>query len=148
MGWRHSFGVLGCLGAIWAAVFYWWYRDDPRDNPRLNAAEREPLRESATLAKNHANVPWVRMLGSWQVWLLCWQYFFLSYGWWFYITWLPTYLVKGRHLAASAAWAIRQRLRRLADYALDGQRDTVAAHHWLHRVHRSGRFPALLHHAS
>jgi MFS family permease len=39
------------------------------------------------------------------VWLLCWQYFFLSYGWWFYITWLPTYLVEGRHLAmGSSEW--------------------------------------------
>ena len=27
-----------------------------------------------------------------QVWLLCVQYFCLSYGWYFYITWLPTYL--------------------------------------------------------
>jgi MFS family permease len=98
VGWRHAFEVFGCLGAIWAAVFWWWYRDDPRDNPRLNAAERELVRESATMASGHGDVPWARLLRSRQVWLLCWQYFFLSYGWWFYVTWLPTYLVKGRHL--------------------------------------------------
>jgi MFS family permease len=105
VGWRHAFEIFGCLGAIWAAVFYWWYRDDPRDNPRLNAAERELVRESATLASGHADVPWMKMLRSRQVWMLCWQYFFLSYGWWFYITWLPTYLVEGRHLAmGSSEW--------------------------------------------
>jgi ACS family sodium-dependent inorganic phosphate cotransporter len=30
------------------------------------------------------------------VWLLWLQYFCLSYGWYFYITWLPTYLVQVR----------------------------------------------------
>jgi MFS family permease len=30
--------------------------------------------------------------------MLCWQYFCLSYGWYFYITWLPTYLQQGRGL--------------------------------------------------
>ena len=30
--------------------------------------------------------------------MLCWQYFCLSYGWYFYITWLPTYLREARHL--------------------------------------------------
>jgi MFS transporter, ACS family, glucarate transporter len=43
-------------------------------------------------------VPVRLFLGSKQVWLLCLQYFCLSYGWYFYITWLPTYLREGRHL--------------------------------------------------
>jgi MFS family permease len=30
--------------------------------------------------------------------MICWQYFCLSYGWYFYITWLPTYLRQGRHM--------------------------------------------------
>jgi len=39
------------------------------------------------------------------VWMLCWQYFCLSYPWYFYITWLPTYLREGRHLEmSSSAW--------------------------------------------
>ena len=28
--------------------------------------------------------------------LLCAQYFCLGYGWWFYVTWLPTYLREAR----------------------------------------------------
>jgi MFS family permease len=98
VGWRHAFEIFGCLGAVWAALFFWWYRDDPRDNPRLNAGERELLRESATLASGHGDVPWLKFLGSRQVWMLCWQYFCLNWGWYFYITWLPTYLKEGRHL--------------------------------------------------
>ena len=37
--------------------------------------------------------------------MLCWQYFSLSYGWYFYITWLPTYLREARHVQIGAtAW--------------------------------------------
>ena len=47
-------------------------------------------------AGSHVHVPWSRLLASRQVWMLCWQYFALSYGWYFYITWLPTYLREAR----------------------------------------------------
>jgi len=105
VGWRHTFQIFGALGLIWAVIFYLWYRDNPQDNPKLNSAERELLRESATMASGHGDVPWRRLLTSPQVWLLCWQYFFLSYGWYFYITWLPSYLREARHLTIqSSAW--------------------------------------------
>jgi MFS family permease len=96
-GWRHAFEVFGCIGLVWAVVFYLWYRDDPMENPSVNRAERELLRDSAKLAGSHGDVPWAKFLASRQVWLLCWQYFCLSYGWYFYVTWLPTYLREGRH---------------------------------------------------
>ncbi len=98
VGWRHAFEIFGCLGLIWAVVFYKWYRDDPMENPALNTAERDLLRNSSKLATGHGDVPWAKFLASPQVWLLCWQYFCLSYGWYFYVTWLPTYLRDGRHL--------------------------------------------------
>jgi MFS family permease len=96
VGWHHAFEVFGSLGVLWAIVFYRWYRNNPLDNPKLNAAEREMLRRSAKLATGHGNAPWLILVTSPQVWLLCWQYFCLSYGWYFYITWLPTYLREGR----------------------------------------------------
>jgi len=43
-------------------------------------------------------VPWDKLLRSRTVWLLWLQYFCFSYGWYFYITWLPTYLKEARHL--------------------------------------------------
>jgi MFS family permease len=98
VGWRHAFELFGCLGVVWAIVFYCWYVNDPLRNPKLNAAERDLLRESSKLASGHGDVPWRRFLRSQQVWMICWQYFCLSYGWYFYITWLPTYLRQGRHM--------------------------------------------------
>ena len=105
VGWRHTFEVFGGLGVIWAVLFYRWYQNDPLKNPKLNRAERELLQTSAKHAEGHGDVPWDHLLGSRQVWMLCWQYFCLSYGWYFYITWLPTYLSEARHLTlANSAW--------------------------------------------
>ncbi|HUA60789.1 MAG TPA: MFS transporter [Verrucomicrobiae bacterium] len=101
VGWRGSFEIFGFLGIIWAVIFYRWYRDDPRQNPHLNQGERALLRETSELASGHGDVPWLKLLGSLQVWMLCWQYFFLSYGWYFYITWLPTYLKEAHHVDLS-----------------------------------------------
>ncbi len=101
-GWRHAFELFGCLGVIWGVLFYRWYRDDPADNPKLNTAERELLRAGGEPPVAHARAPWRKMVRSRQVWLLSAQYFFLSYGWYFYITWLPTYLKEGRGLAVTS----------------------------------------------
>ena len=43
--------------------------------------------------------PWRDILGNRSVLLLWLQYFLLSYGWWFYIQWLPTYLKEARGFA-------------------------------------------------
>jgi MFS transporter, ACS family, glucarate transporter len=95
VGWRHAFPIFGALGTVWAVAFWAWFRDDPAQNPKLNMAERELLRQQAGQAVAHVKISWKRLLSSRAVWMLCWQYFFLSYGWYFYITWLPTYLQEG-----------------------------------------------------
>jgi len=108
MSWRHAFELFGGIGVVWAVFFYAWYRDHPRDNRRLNQAERRLLAPNETLAAGHARVPWRKFAGSPQVWLLCASYFCSSYGWYFYITWMPTYLkeARGLDLRASAKFSI------------------------------------------
>src|SRR5262245_9350760 len=46
--------------------------------------------------RNHRGTIWGEMLCSRSVWLLWVQYFLLSFPWYFYITWLPTYLKEAR----------------------------------------------------
>jgi ACS family glucarate transporter-like MFS transporter len=93
--WRRTFEIFGLLGVAWAIAFYWWYRDDPRTHPSVNDAELAllPTREQSAVG---ATIPWRRIIGSVSVWLLCIQYACLSYGWYFYVTWLPTYLREAR----------------------------------------------------
>ncbi len=105
VSWRRTFEIFGAVGVVWAVAFYYWYRDHPRDNPRLNAAERALLPRADDVTLSEGRVPWAKFLRSGQVWLLCAQYFCLAYGWYFYITWLPTYLREGRGLEmGQSAW--------------------------------------------
>ena len=99
VSWRNAFALFGGLGVVWAAVFYFWFRDRPRDHPEVNAAELELLKENEANIVGHGHVPWGKMVSSPTVWLLWGQYFCISYGWYFYITWLPTYLQEERGVA-------------------------------------------------
>jgi MFS transporter, ACS family, glucarate transporter len=96
MSWRRAFEVFGAIGIIWAIIFYRWFRDNPRDHKSVNSAEFELLKEAQLNSAGHCKVPWAKMLRSRTVWLLWLQYFCFSYGWYFYITWLPTYLNDAR----------------------------------------------------
>lgn len=98
LSWRNTFVLFGGIGVIWAVCFYRAFRDHPKDHPGVNAAELELLRENAADAVGHPRVPWKKLLASRSVWLLWVQYFCLTYGWFFYVTWLPTYLRETRGL--------------------------------------------------
>ena len=95
--WRVPFFVFGIAGVIWAVCFAWWFRDDPREHRSVNEAERAMLDGAEhNIASRESTVPWRRFFGSPTVWLLWLQYFCMNYGWYFYITWLPTYLKEAR----------------------------------------------------
>jgi sugar phosphate permease len=93
--WRAAFMLFGLLGAVWAAIFYWWYRDDPRAHWRVNAAEAALLPVEAKAA-GRFRAPWRKLFTSRTVWCLCGQYFACSYCFYFFITWFPTYLLEAR----------------------------------------------------
>jgi MFS family permease len=94
-GWRVCFWVFGVVGLAWAAAWYWWYRDDPADQPGISAVE---LREIGPGAGGHSPiaVPWGALARCKQLWLIVAMYSSYAWGSWFYFSWLHTYLVKGR----------------------------------------------------
>jgi len=92
LSWREAFTVFGGFGIVWAVLFYRWFRDDPRQHPKVNAAELAIMGDVSANAAGHGDVPWGMLLRSRTVWLLWLQYACLSYSWYFYITWMPTYL--------------------------------------------------------
>jgi sugar phosphate permease len=96
MSWRRAFELFGVLGIVWAIVFYRWYRDDPADHPSVNRAELAMMPPAHERAVVHGPLPWRLLISKPAVWLLCAQYACLAYGWWFYVTWLPTYLRDAR----------------------------------------------------
>jgi MFS family permease len=92
MTWRRMFMAFGGLGILWAGVFYFWFRDHPREHPRVNEAEGKLLEVNARHSERHGDVPWRRFLAAPTTWLLWVQYFCFSWTWYFYISWLPKFL--------------------------------------------------------
>ncbi len=107
LSWRRTFELFGVLGVIWAIFFYRWFRDDPATHPGVNSAELALLPPATETAMVSGSLPWKLLTSTPAVWLLCAQYACLAYGWWFYVTWLPTYLrtARGTSLKMSALLA-------------------------------------------
>ncbi len=80
-GWRSTFVATGALGLFWLIPWLLLYKDPP-------ATESTPA--GSRLAA------WVGLLGLRQTWGLFLARFFSSPVWWFYLFWLPKYLVEQR----------------------------------------------------
>src|SRR5581483_8335028 len=80
------------FGLVWCFFFARWFTNRPSDHPSVNAGERELLKEVEAYGESHADVPWGKLVSNRSVLLLWAQYWFFSFTWYFYITWLPTYL--------------------------------------------------------
>ncbi len=93
--WRTAFLLFAMLGVVWAGVFFWWYRDDPRTHKQVNSAEAALLPADPGEG-GHLNIPWKKLVTSRTVLCLCGQYFACSYCFYFFITWFPTYLLRAR----------------------------------------------------
>jgi MFS transporter, ACS family, glucarate transporter len=96
IGWRRMFEIFGIIGVTWAVLFFVWYRDSPAQHPSVNQAELAMLPPAKDTAIAHEGVPWRLIFSNSSVWLLSIQYMCLAYGWFFYVNWLPSYLIKAR----------------------------------------------------
>ena len=102
-GWRWAFVVLAVLGFIWAAAFFAWFRDDPADHPAVNAEELALLQGARAITTQEGERKWYRSLLAVPVLILVFQYFCFSFVWYFYVTWLPSYLREARHATSVQA---------------------------------------------
>ena len=96
--WRGIFIICGFAGLAWCATWYRWFRDEPRDHPAVNPAELHLIESTRRIGghKHHGRDLWVALASSPNVWCLCLAYLSNSYGAYFVMTWLPTYLAENR----------------------------------------------------
>lgn len=102
LGWREVFVILGAVGVVWAAVWARWYRNRPEEHPQVTIAELSVIAAGRASASHSAATPWARLLRSRNVWALCFMYSGYTWGLYFYLSWLPTYLREGLGLSWSA----------------------------------------------
>ena len=103
-GWQWVFYVCGVVGIVWAAWWWFAYRDLPEEHASVNRAELERIR--GTDAQGNVNppkiearatVPWATLLRSPNMWAIMCAYFTYVYCLWIFLSWLPSYLVDYRH---------------------------------------------------
>jgi len=97
-GWRVAFFLLGAIGFGWALAWWVWFRNRPEEKPATTPAEIVEINAGKAPAAKVV-VPWGRIFAAPQMWVIVTMYFFYVFGSWFYFTWMPTYLEKGRHFS-------------------------------------------------
>jgi ACS family hexuronate transporter-like MFS transporter len=95
-GWQAAFIITGAVGFIWI-IFWFILYEVPEKQKKLSATELEYIQSDAD-EKNESQVkiPWVKLLKYRQTWM-----FFIGKGltdpiWWFYLFWIPGWLVEVR----------------------------------------------------
>lgn len=97
-GWKIAFVVTGGLGFFWLIPWLKYY-DVPGRHPKVSPAELALINESAETAAGaealvESKVPWVRLFVLRQTWAFAFGKFLTDGIWWFYLFWLPDYLLK------------------------------------------------------
>ncbi len=91
MPWRWVFILSGLVGLVWAAAFYRWFRDEPREHASVSPQERDFIEANRmVIAEQHG--AWHKVFRAPGLLPLCLQYFANNCGFYFFITWLPQYL--------------------------------------------------------
>jgi MFS family permease len=103
VGWRLAFVAFGLVGVAWAVGFWLWFRDDPADHPRVNAAELAVIRAGTTAGRPHGSVPWRAVSRAPGVWLLAGVVMCSSFNSYLYFSWFSKYLQDGRGVAKGEA---------------------------------------------
>ena len=99
--WRALFMLFGSVGFLWALAWNRWFRDDPSQHASVSAEELAHITEGRVLAAAHGpGINWRQLLANRTVLGLCLMYFTQTYGFMFYITWLPSYLKSQRGFSA------------------------------------------------
>jgi len=101
LGWRESFVFLGIIGAIWAAVWFWWFRDTPGIKLNRHNVEAFSAGDENTRATN--KTPWRAFLSSRNFYLITYQYFASQFTFFICLSWLLPFLKSRFGITTSAA---------------------------------------------
>ncbi|WP_051937200.1 MULTISPECIES: MFS transporter [Erwinia] len=105
-GWRGLFLITGVAGMIWAAVWYWLYRE-PLDHKGVSTGELNYIRDGGALLESRQesaarHFRWqdlALMFSNRKLIGIYLGQFTISATFWFFLTWFPTYLVEYRHMS-------------------------------------------------
>jgi len=102
-GWQCAFVLTGTIGFLWL-IFWFIFYDTPsklKAKGKLSEADYNYIHSDVDdVVVNHSgdgeenNVSWFKLLKYKQTWAFFWGKFMTDGIWWFYLFWLPDYLIK------------------------------------------------------
>jgi MFS family permease len=93
--WRGAFIVTGIISFLWAIVWIFYFRDNPREHKSITADECATL-SSFSGVKQRVPVPWRPLLGR----MAPVTAVYFCYGWvlWLFLGWIPQYFLHNYHM--------------------------------------------------
>jgi len=94
LGWRWVFYVFSLFGFIWCAFWLRLASNTPEEHATIHPHELAYIQANRPPVGAAGGVPWKVLLSKSPVWALVINHFCVSWGFFMFLTWLPTYLVK------------------------------------------------------
>jgi MFS family permease len=95
--WRLAFWASGLIGLIWVVSFWLWFRDHPSEKKSVNRAELDLITKDAPPeVRGHTmgRDAWRALLRDPSLWAMGIFYLFGSFGWSFFVSWMPDFFDK------------------------------------------------------
>ncbi len=106
--WRLTFLIIGSVGILWVIAWYFIYAENPEE-----AQTHQSFRSARIIRdgqkQHHGDktvlpMKWYKLLRYRNIWAMCIGFFTINYTSYFFITWLPTYLVKEKKVWILLKW--------------------------------------------
>lgn len=101
-GWKATFAIVGSLGIVWSVIWFLYFKETPEEHKGVNKSELDHIRKGQIKtdeASTEQPMKWYELLKYRNIWAMCIGFFMINYNSYFFITWLPTYLVKERGMS-------------------------------------------------
>jgi MFS transporter, ACS family, hexuronate transporter len=102
-GWRSAYIILGVLGILWQAA-WWFFYETPRRQKRLSPGELAWIEGDADKNSDGVKMSWRHLLKHRQTWAYAVAKFLTDPVWWFFLFWLPDYFKKSRGMDIKDSW--------------------------------------------
>jgi ACS family hexuronate transporter-like MFS transporter len=102
-GWHAAYIGVAVAGLIWLPLWIRFY-DAPERQKRLKIAELDYIQSDREETQGSKSFPLLRLLKFRQAWSFIVSKALTDPVWWFFLTWLPDFFKKTRHLDIKQSW--------------------------------------------
>lgn len=91
-GWPSIFYISGVLGIFWYLLWIFFVKKSPEHDPMISEEEKDFIMSNITTSYTKGATPWKEIFSSVPVWAISITVCFYNWGFYTFITFLPTYL--------------------------------------------------------